>query len=71
MFTGRTIAKVRSMTDAEMEKEGWETGNVHGNGIVLELDDGSKIISSQDPEGNGPGTLFGETADGQSVYVQP
>jgi len=68
---GSTIKKVRWMTDAEMENEGWETGNRSGNGVVLEMSGGGKIYASRDSEGNGPGAFFGETADGQSVYIMP
>ena len=68
---GSTIEKVRRMTDEEMEKEGWETGNRSGNGVVLEIVGGGKIYASQDDEGNGPGAFFGETAAGKSVYIRP
>jgi len=70
-MVGSTIEKVRWMTDEEMEKEGWETGNRHGNGVVLEMSGGGKIYASRDEEGNGPGVFFGETAEGESVYVSP
>ena len=69
---GKTIVDVRSMTDEEIEAEGWTTSNTHGAApIVLELDDGSLIFPSQDPEGNGPGALFGIDADGQAVRYFP
>ena len=68
---GSTIKKVRYMTDHEMEKEGWEHGINHGNGVVLEMSDGGKIYASRDEAGNGPGVFFGESADGESVYIRP
>lgn len=50
---GRTISQVRFLTSAEAKHFGW-----HETGIVLFLDDGNHIISSIDPEGNGPGSIF-------------
>lgn len=66
MIAGRTIAKVRWMTQAEMEELGW-----HRRTTVLELDNGDCVYASQDDEGNGPGTLFGNAAQGENYYVFP
>lgn len=55
------------MTEEEMDREGWYARGV--NPVALELDDGTVIYPSQDPEGNGPGDLFG--FDGEQVYVRP
>lgn len=66
MLEGRTIENVRRMTDEELESEHWH----HYRGstpLVLELDDGTKVYPSKDPEGNGPGALFGENEDGEKV----
>ena len=65
---GSVIAKVRAMTDEELAVEGWEM-NRHGRPTVLEFGDGSKIYASQDPEGNGPGALFGVTSEVQNIYI--
>ena len=65
---GSTIKSVRWMTQDEMDKEGW---NIRRSGVVLEMEGGGKIYASQDEEGNGPGTFFGETAEGQTVYILP
>lgn len=62
---GRTIKTVRSMTKKELDAEGWEVGR-HGKPSVIVLDDGTKLYASRDPEGNGPGALFGVDAEGQS-----
>ena len=51
---GKKIAKIRKMTQEEMEEEYW--GGMPP--VVLELEDGTVIIPSQDYEGNGPGALF-------------
>ncbi len=42
-----------------MEENGWHTGSIHANPPVFELDDGTLIYPSADPEGNGPGAIFG------------
>lgn len=54
---GRTIKAVRPMTARELASQGWED-DPHG-GIVLILDDGTRLYPSRDEEGNGPGALFG------------
>jgi hypothetical protein len=66
-LVGQKIKTIREMTDVEMANEDW-----HGYqaGVMLVLEDGTKIFPSQDPEGNGPGCLFGINKDG-SFYVTP
>lgn len=54
---GVKIKDVRPMADEEMKREGW-TGR-HSRPTVLELANGQTLYPSQDPEGNGPGALFG------------
>ena len=65
-LVGATIKSVRWMTTAEMEKEGWTRP-----AVVMEMEEGGKIYASQDDEGNGPGTLFGENKNGESIYIMP
>lgn len=60
---GRTITRVRLMTKAEAEKEGWTIGR-YDDPIVIELDDGAVLYASQDDEGNGPGVMFGTSKTG-------
>lgn len=50
---GRTIKRVRIMTDDELEVTGWER-----KAVVLELDDGHSIWPSMDDEGNDAGAIF-------------
>jgi hypothetical protein len=58
-LVGQKIVEIRPMTDSEMEHEGW--GNHRGiNPPVIELESGAMLFPSRDPEGNGPGALFGE-----------
>jgi hypothetical protein len=63
---GATIKDIRWMTLEEMVREGWSRP-----AVVLELEEGGKIYASCDEEGNGPGVLFGEDADGETVYIFP
>jgi hypothetical protein len=52
---GKKIVKVRYMTGKESSDMGW---GYKGRAIVLILDDGTMLLPSVDPEGNGPGVLF-------------
>lgn len=65
---GLSIKDVRPMTAAEKAGEGWEAEWLDA-AVVLELSDGSLIYPSRDPEGNGPGSLFGRTADGEPITI--
>jgi hypothetical protein len=65
---GRTIVGVRPMTPDELENEGWEL-RYGSDPSTIVFDDGSVLYPSQDPEGNGPGMLFGKLADGSTVSI--
>lgn len=58
-LVGCRIVEVRPMTGAEIAYEGWSDG-----GTALVLDNGEVLYASQDPEGNGPGALFGRNKNG-------
>jgi hypothetical protein len=55
---GRKILRLRPMTEAELAREGWDL-DAHGVPTALELEGGIVLYASCDPEGNGPGALFG------------
>lgn len=63
---GKTIVGVRAMTAAEMAAEGWN-GQA---GVVLLVEGRIKLYASRDPEGNGPGAMFG-TGPGGSFMLCP
>ena len=63
---GQKLVRIRPITQEELEAEGWDYA---GATCVLEFEDGTIIYPSQDDEGNGAGTLFGKTPDGQTIYV--
>ena len=52
-LVGKTIARVRYMTDKEMEKFMW-----YNRPLVIFFTDGSYVFSSADDEGNDGGALF-------------
>lgn len=64
-IAGRTIKGTRPMTDDELEREGWTGRGVRP--VVLVLDGGVILFPSRDPEGNGPGQLFG--IDGEETFA--
>jgi hypothetical protein len=57
-FVGRKIMGVRSMTEAEGRWFGWEPVECERTPVLL-LDNGSVLFPGRDPEGNGPGVIFG------------
>lgn len=64
------IVNIRRMTDDELEREGWHNGR-HANPPVLELANGDVLFPSMDPEGNGPGAMFGRNSDGEAFFLSP
>lgn len=56
---GCEVVEIRRMTSEEAEREGWDDRPIHHRPEVLVLDDGTLVYPSRDPEGNGPGSLFG------------
>lgn len=67
---GRKIMNIREMTKVEAEREGWDWG--WEGTPVLELDDGNIVYASADPEGNGPGMLYGYLIEeDQAIYIEP
>jgi len=54
---GKTIALVRPLTKAECEQFAWDY-NYDADAMAIFFTDGTIIIPSQDPEGNGAGFLF-------------
>jgi len=68
-LVGHTIESVRMLSESEVDGMGWTSGC-----LVIQFDDQSIIFASQDDEGNGPGALFGQTPDGNSLtfpVIQP
>jgi hypothetical protein len=69
MLKGKVVKCVREMTEAELDAEGW-IASAYDKPLVIEFSDGTKIYAAQDPEGNGPGTLFGVAPNGDTFYVE-
>lgn len=53
LLVGRTIVKVRYLTDEERDLIGFSS-----RAVVLQLDNGLLVYPSQDDEGNDAGALF-------------
>jgi len=67
---GQRIVGIRSLTQAEAKKQGWDEGTWQWNdGIAIQLEDGTVLIPSADWEGNQSGALFGIDPDGDPVDV--
>jgi len=56
-FIGKSIAKIRPLTEKEMKSFYWEP---HSGDVPLAIifEDGQVLIPSSDPECNGPGFLI-------------
>jgi len=59
---GKTITSVRQLSEDEAEGMGWDNCG-RAVPVVFMLNDGSCLIPSQDPEGNGPGHVFVEQTE--------
>lgn len=65
---GKTIERVRKMTDAEMEREGWD--DLPGeNPACVELADGTVLFPSKTSGGDAPGELFGYDPNEDEAFV--
>ena len=61
---GRRITEVRYLFEDESKALGW-----YARSVVLVLDNGALFFPSSDDEGNGPGALFGQGADGAEITL--
>ena len=52
-LVGQRIVSIRRSTSEEMAKAGW-----HRNPVVIELQDGTWLVSMSDEEGNDGGALY-------------
>lgn len=64
-LVGRRITEVRYLSVDESNALGWDGSRA----IVLVLDNGALFFPSSDDEGNGPGALFGQGADGSEITL--
>jgi hypothetical protein len=62
----KVVKTLRYLTQAELAREGWD---IQQKVSALEFTDGSLLYASCDPEGNGPGALFGTTSSGDTIWV--
>ncbi len=64
VLKGRKIVEARYLTDEEMEDIGW-----HSKSIAIFLDNGTFLFAPADDEGNGPGALFTNIKDLETIPV--
>lgn len=57
LLVGQRVTEVRYATEQELELAGFDT---YRTSLILVFENGVKIVPSQDDEGNGVGTFFGE-----------
>ena len=65
---GLTVAHVGPMSQADLKIEDWTAGR-HNAPTVLTMSDGTKLYAARDPEGNGPGCLFGVSPTGANFRL--
>ena len=65
---GKMVKGLRELTARELAAEGWANDSTSSPVTAIEFTDGTLIYASRDPEGNGPGALFGVTDGKQMVY---
>lgn len=65
-LVNQEIVGVSYMTLEESEQLGWPE-----RALVLELKDKTLLYASRDPEGNGPGALFGQGPDNEFLNFPP
>ena len=61
---GKPIREVRSMTSSAAEDVGW-----YQRGLILVLNDDTKVHVQQDDEGNGPGALYLQLPTGADAIL--
>ena len=64
---GLRVKAIRPMTEAEQCEQGWDGDEA---ATVLVFEDGTTVFASRDPEGNGPGCLYGRSPKGVDYYVE-
>ncbi len=64
VLEGRTIKKVRYLTEKEMESLGW-----YSRCVVMILDNGTIVYPSADDKGNEAGVLFTTNEDEPTLPV--
>lgn len=64
----RVIKEVRYLSVGEIRREGWPIEAGNGPPVALVLENDSLIYPSTDPEGNGPGDLFGYDPDEEQGF---
>jgi len=70
-IVGRTITGIRQLTEEECKQIWGMPASMSDIPLVIQLDDGSELIPSSDPEGNGVGALFYFNNKGEGDVLIP
>lgn len=54
---GQTIREIRQLTPWELDAMYWPEPNKYAPALLIELSSGTRLVITQDVEGNGPGAL--------------
>jgi len=55
---GQKLCAIQPLTEKRAEEFGFDPWGFE-NGVVLVFENGMHLVASRDPEGNGPGCMFG------------
>ena len=55
---GQKLCAIQPLTEKRAEEFGFDPWGFE-NGVVLVFENGVHLVASRDPEGNGPGCMFG------------
>lgn len=61
-FENQTVETVRELNDKEYDLLNWNE-DLHGRTRIIVLEDGTRLVPSRDPEGNGSGFFEGLPSD--------
>jgi hypothetical protein len=73
-IVGSTVVAIRPLTATERDQQGWTQDlGIPDRDVALAIvfSNGTLVFASRDPEGNGPGVLFGHhQPSGKDFYLE-
>jgi len=70
-IVGRKITGIRQLTEEECQQIWGMPASMSDMPLTIQLDDGSELVPSSDPEGNGVGALFYFNSKGEGDVLIP
>ncbi|MCL4296234.1 MAG: hypothetical protein KJ077_10920 [Anaerolineae bacterium] len=68
-LVGKRVHLVRAASKEELEALGLD--DFMGGLVIIQFNDGTLLFALADEEGNGPGSLQGQTPDERALYLFP